>query len=100
MTAAEIAAAAWRLKITEPENMNLCEQRLFYTLAEIYSLYRRKLLSYDVAETARGWAIETFEEERQQYETWLKAGALWHLMKASDDPRLQAWAKEMDEVFT
>ena len=100
MTVDEITTAASRLQIREPENMNLAEQRLFYTLAGIYSLYRKKMLSFDATETARRWAVEQFEREQKQYENWLKAGALWSLMKASCDPRLQAWAAEMDEAFT
>lgn len=99
MTAGEIAAAASRLEIEEPENMNLAEQRLFYALAGLYSLYRRKLLSYDATETARRWALETFAREQRQYENWVRAGAVWSLMRASADPHLQAWTKEMEELF-
>ena len=97
MMAKEIAEAALAMK--RPDNLSLIEQRLYWTLAHVYKLHARGMLSDKAGMDAEKAAVAAYEAELKAYQDWLRAGATYRLLLTSSNAECRRIAREMGGIF-
>lgn len=87
-------------KLQELDNLTLPEMQLYWTLANIFTLYRRRMISWEMCQAKRENAVTAFLDANAHYLRWLAAGGTWKSMQQSPNEIVRSLADSMNDIWS